>query len=258
MTSANDLKVSLFIPVYNAFAYIPNTINEAYSALSASCSEFEIVIVDDNSNDQTGAFLHSIDQAKYPREKTVRVITNTTGPSRRENLAAAFSSARHDVIAFIDADLSCGMTYLVKALERLKEENADVVIGSRYIKGAKVTREPFRRVMSFFYNLTIQILFFSKILDHQCGLKVFRKAVATSIINDMGYDHAYHRGWFWDAEFLIRAQARKLKIVEMPVEWHFARTSTFHFFREWKCIGTMLKLRVKLMPWFKRSNITAS
>jgi hypothetical protein len=68
----------------------------------------------------------------------------------------------------------------------------------------------------------------------------------------MAYDHEYRRGWFWDAEFLIRAQAQKLKIIEMPVEWHFARTSTFRFFREWKCIGSMVKLKTELTPWLKK------
>lgn len=249
----DDLKVSLFIPVYNAFAYIPHALSESHRALSACCREFEVIVVNDNSNDQTADFLNNIGQAKYPEGEKVRVITNPTGPSRRENLAAAFPSARYDTLGFIDVDLSCGMDYLVAALKRLEQEKADIVVGSRYIKGAKVTREPFRRIMSFFYNLTIQILFGSKILDHQCGLKVFRRGPAELILKEMGYDHAYRRGWFWDAEFLIRAQAKGLKIIEMPVEWHFARTSTFRFFREWKCIGTMLKLRLDLMPWIKKS-----
>jgi glycosyltransferase involved in cell wall biosynthesis len=242
----DDLKVSLFIPVYNAFRYIPHALNESYRFLSECCSEFEIIVVDDNSHDQTGQFLQGIELAAYPAGKAVRVIRNTTGPSRRENLAVAFKTAKYDVIGFIDVDLSCGMEYLVQAIQRLQSEAADIVVGSRYIKGAKAIREPFRRVMSFFYNLTIRILFGSKILDHQCGLKVFCKEPAMRLFREMGYDHAYQRGWFWDAEFLIRAQKSKLKIIEMPVVWRYAHTSTFRFFREWKCIGTMLKLRGKL------------
>lgn len=241
-----DFKVSLFIPVYNAFRYIPHALNESYRFLSECCAEFEIVIVDDNSNDSTDQFLQGIEQATYPPEKTVRVIRNTTGPSRRENLAVAFETARYDVIGFIDVDLSCGMDYLVQALQRLRAEYADIVVGSRYITGAKAIREPFRRVMSFFYNLTIRILFGSKILDHQCGLKVFHREPALRLFKEMGYDHAHQRGWFWDAEFLIRAQKSRLKIIEMPVVWRYAHTSTFRFFREWKCIGTMLKLKGKL------------
>lgn len=242
----NDLKVSLFIPVYNAFRYIPHALNESYRFLSECCAEFEIVIVDDNSNDQTGQFLESVEQAAYPPGKVVRVIRNTSGPSRRENLAKAFEAAKFDIIGFIDVDLSCGMEYLVQALQRLRSEAADIVVGSRYIKGAKAIREPFRRIMSFFYNLTIRILFGSTIVDHQCGLKVFRREPAMRLFKEMGYDHAYRRGWFWDAEFLIRAQKRKLKIIEIPVVWHYARTSTFRFFREGKCIGTMLNLRKQL------------
>lgn len=252
MDNMNCSKFSLFIPAYNAFAYIPHTLNESYRALSERCKEFEIALVDDNSNDQTASLLKNIKQAKYPDAKSIRVIQNSTGPSRRENLAAAFSSARYGTLGFIDIDLSCGMDYLVAALTHLEQKNADIVIGSRYIKGAKVKRELFRRIMSFFYNLTIQILFSSRILDHQCGLKVFRKSTTSHIIQEMGYDHQFRRGWFWDAEFLIRAQAKGLKVIEMPVEWHYARTSTFHFFREWKCIGAVLRLKAEFSPWFRK------
>lgn len=246
------MKVSLFIPVYNASVYISHALNEAYRSLSECCSEFEIVIVDDNSNDESVTFLQSLEKEVYPHEKMVRVIRNARGPSRRENLAKAFATAKYDLVTFIDVDLSCGMSYLVKALEciMMSLEHA-IVIGSRYIRGAKVVREPFRQIISFLYNRAIQILFGSKIRDHQCGLKVFRMSRVRDILDKMDYDHDYHRGWFWDAEFLIRAQKNKLKITEMPVEWRYARTSTFRLFREWKCIGTMLGLKAELSPKFK-------
>ena len=248
----SDLKVSLFIPVYNAFRYIPHALNESYRSLSECCQEFEIVVVDDSSHDKTEEFLKGIKEAVYPEEKMIRVIHYSNGPSRRENLAASFETAKYDVIGFIDVDLSCGMDYLIEALKRLHAEKADIVVGSRYAKGAKATRLPFRRLMSFFYNLTIRILFGSRILDHQCGLKVFSKEAAGQIFREMGYDHSHRRGWFWDAEFLIRAQKHGLKIIEMPVVWHYAHTSTFHLFREWKCIGTMLRLKASLSNGFRK------
>ena len=248
----NNLKVSLFMPVYNAFRYIPHSLNEAYRCLSECCDQFEIVIVDDTSTDQTAQFIQDIERAEYPSDKVVRVIRNQNGPSRRENLAKAFATAHYNIIGFIDVDLSFGMEYLTQAIQLMLSESVDIVIGSRYVRGAKVTRELSRRTLSFFYNLTIRVLFGSRIYDHQCGLKIFRKSVAERICQEMGYDAAFQRGWFWDAEFLIRAQKDKLVIREMPVVWRYARTSTFHFFRELKCIGSMLRLRVALSPFFRK------
>lgn len=239
-------RVSLFIPVYNAGRYINKAIKQSYEILSQTCDTFEIVFVDDNSNDHAYRFLKVLERTQLPSEKMVRLIRNSNGPSRRENLGKAFTQSAYEIICFIDVDLSCAIAHLGQAINLLNEQGFDIVIGSRYIKGSQAKREMSRRIMSFFYNLTIRRLFGSKILDHQCGLKVFRKAAVTEILHDMGYDHHFIRGWFWDAEFLIRAQQRHLKILEIPVQWHFASTTTFNFIREWKCIAAMIQLKSDL------------
>ncbi|MBI3307214.1 MAG: glycosyltransferase [Candidatus Omnitrophica bacterium] len=239
-------RVSLFIPVYNAAKYVRQAVEQSYLALSELGIEFEIVIVDDNSNDKSYRFKPFLSKIRQEPGRSIRYIFHANGPSRRENLAKAFEQAQYDILCFIDVDLSCDITFLTKALNLIMQHPVDIVIGSRYIKGAKVKRQLFRRVMSFFYNTTIRLMFRSKILDHQCGLKVFRKEAAMAIIASMGYDHHFVRGWFWDAEFLIRSQKSGLKIIEMPVEWHYARTSTFNFLREWKCIAAMIELKSDL------------
>ncbi len=239
--------ISLFIPVYNCANLIGRDLRRAYETLLRLNSDFEIVIVDDNSTDKSYRFKKIIDKAKTATGRDLVYIACSNGPSRRENLAQAFFSAKYDIIGFIDADFSCDIHFIFEAVERMKRENADVVIGSRYIHGAKVKRRPMRRIFSFFYNLIIQVLYQSRIYDHQCGLKVFRKQAGLPIVKDMGYDHEFIRGWFWDAEFLIRAQRAKLKIVEMPVVWKYADSSTFNFRRELRCLTSIFGLRKKLL-----------
>lgn len=238
-----DNKVSLFIPVYNASGLIKNDLRKCYNALLQLNDDFEIVIVDDNSNDKTYRFSRVINMAKQIMGKDIRYIRYDKGPSRRENLAASFRSAKYGIIGFLDADLSCDVSYFLKAVNLLKEKRADIVIGSRYIKGAKAKRRVVRRVLSFFYNSILKLMFKSKINDHQCGLKVFRRSTVMPIIDKMGYDDKYVRGWFWDAELLIRAQKEKLNIIEMPVEWNYADTSTFDIKRELRCLKAIIKLR---------------
>ncbi len=238
--------VSLFIPVYNAAIYLRQAIKKSHDSLSKLGCDFEVIIVDDNSNDETYRFRQVIEQGKYEAGKTIRYLFDPQGPSRRENLAKSFNQAKYETIAFIDVDLSCDISFLIQAIHLLNEQKPDIVIGSRYIKGAKAERRIVRKILSFFYNLTIRLLFQSRILDHQCGLKVFRKDAAMPVIKAMGYDHTYTRGWFWDAEFLIRAQKAHLDIIEMPVKWRYARTSTFNLFREWKCIAAMIRLKSEL------------
>lgn len=239
-------KVSLFIPVYNAARLIRKDLKKSYNALLQLGDDFEIIIVDDNSSDESYRFERVINRARQRSGREIRYISYDKGPSRRENLAKSFYLAKYEVIAFIDADLSCDVSYLLKAINILKGESADIVIGSRYIKGAKVKRRPLRRTFSFFYNTTLRLAFGSKIRDHQCGLKAFRKKTIMPIIDRMGYDDEFIRGWFWDAELLIRAQEAGLKIIEMPVEWHYSDVSTFNIRRELRCLKSIFKLKREL------------
>lgn len=238
--------ISLFIPVYNiAQRLLKINLEKCYSALSNHFDNFEMIIIDDNSPERLDKSNLSFNNTTIDNNK-VRYIPYKEGPSRRENLAKSFSLAQYDIIGFIDADLSCDISYLLKAIMLLKKESADIVIGSRYIKGAKVKRRIIRRILSFFYNIVLGTIFKSKIKDHQCGLKVFRKEILLPLIQSMGYGEHYIRGWFWDAELLIRAQKENLKIVEMPLEWHYADKSTFNIKREIRCLKSVAKLKEEL------------
>lgn len=239
-------KVSIFIPVYNSRILIHRALRKIYSTFFNSRYNFEIFIVDDCSTDRTSRFGHLMNKIFNKTTNEIKYLFYSEGPSRRENLARSFYSATGNIICFIDVDLSCDPSYLLKAIDILNEKQADIVIGSRYIKGAKVKRRLKRRIISFFYNLTVRLLFKSKIQDHQCGLKVFRKDSIMPVIDRMGYDKELIRGWFWDAELLIRAQRAGLDIIEMPVEWCYADISTFNFRRELRCLKAMIKLNEAL------------
>lgn len=236
-------KVSLFIPVFNVAKLIGKNLRKAYDALVQLETDFEIFIVDDNSSDKSYRFKKLIDKIEQTAGKELKYVAYSQGPSRRENLAKSFYLAKYPIICFVDADFSCDISFLLKAIRILEEKSADVVIGSRYISGAKVQRRLFRRFCSFCYNKTIKFLFASKIEDHQCGLKVFRKDKIMPIIDKMGYDNEFVRGWFWDAELLIRAQKANMQIIEIPIKWHFAPVTAFNLKRELRCLKAIVKLK---------------
>jgi hypothetical protein len=83
-------------------------------------------------------------------------------------------------------------------------------------------------------------LFNSKINDHICGFKAFKKDSLVTLLQAMGYDQTKQRGWFWDAELLIRAQSMNIAINEVPVEWVAANDSTVRINRE---IGMVYYIR---------------
>src|SRR5262249_15599317 len=155
---------------------------------------FELLICDDSSTDGTGELL---DQIKEPE---IRICHYNNGPSRRENLAVTLKEGKGNILFYMDMDLSTDLDFFSTLISPVAEGKADIAVGSRYQKGANVDREFFRWFYSISYNRTIRMLLGSKMLDHQCGFKAFRRDVFLTLLEEMGYDGQFRRGWFWDAE----------------------------------------------------------
>ena len=169
--------------------------------------EFELFIVDDTSTDGTPELADEL-AAGDPR---VRCIHCGNGPSRRENLAESFKQASGDAIAFIDADLSVDPSYLQEIIAGLGDN--DIVVGSRYLPESRVRRRLWRQAFSRAANLALRLIYNSKLRDHQCGLKAFRRDVILKLVEEAGYDHRMVRSWAWDSEILLRAQRHGYRIM---------------------------------------------
>ncbi len=233
-------KVSVFLPFYNEEDILETNTKKVISQLEKSKLNFEIYLVNDSSKDSSGTIAK-----KLTKDKRIKYLYFDNGPSRRENLALAFLKSKNPILLFMDIDLATDISYLEELISAIEKDN-DVATGSRYL-GIKAKREFYRKFFSTAYNLTIRILFNSKIKDHQCGFKAFKRESLFKLIKEMGYDQTFTRGWFWDAELLIRAQRKKLKIKVIPVKWICAKKSSFNFLRELKVINYMLKLRWRLL-----------
>jgi len=231
--------ISVFVPAYNEEELIEENIIKINSYLENNFIDFELFIVDDSSKDNTTNI------AKRIAKNKIKYLRFDDGPSRRENLAVAMTQAKNNIIVYMDLDLSTDLNYLSGLVNKIVIDNYDISIGSRY-KGIKPKRKLDRLVLSKTYNTTLRILFGSKICDHQCGFKAFKKNVIFELIKDAGYDKEFKRGWFWDAEILIRAQKKKYKIFELPVTWLFGQKSSFKMKKEIKLIPYLLKLRLSM------------
>ena len=237
---SGEVEISVFLPVYNEEKILGSNLTKVYQALSELNCKFEIVVVDDASTDKTSEVVAKLEK-KIPE---LRHLRYETGPTRRENLAKAFRTAKGKIIIFMDADLATDLKHLPQLIEEIKAGN-DIVVGSRYM-GIKAKRVFTRRIISFLYNSFINLYFNSKIHDHQCGFKAFRREILFPLLQEMGYDENLVRGWFWDAELLIRAQRKKLKIKEIPVNWEYGDKTSFILARELRMLPYVLKLRWKL------------
>ncbi len=234
------MSISLFIPVYNEEKILKRHINKIYDYLKKITDKFELVIVDDSSTDNT----HSIILELQKQKEFLRYLRFENGPSRRENLGESMKTAKYSLVGYMDFDLAVPMFFL-KELIKSANEGYDLAIGSRRIKGAKVNRSFYRRVWSALYHKTIKLLFLSNIHDYQCGFKLFKKESLITLLEEVGYDKKFQRGWFWDAQLILSAEKRGFKIKEIPISWNEGAKSSFSLSRELKVLPYIFKLKLR-------------
>ena len=237
MRPVPSLSLTVAIPCFNEAAIVRDHVRAVLAHLRRSEKAFELLICDDASTDRTPEALAEL------REPELRVLRYAVGPSRRENLALALREARGEVVAYMDMDLSSGLDRLADLLQAVRSGRADIAVGSRRLPGSRTERGVLRRLFSGAYNTTVRLMFPSRVRDHQCGFKALRRQTLVRLLDLLGYDHTFQRGWFWDAELLIRAQQLGLRIEEIAVRWTEAPKSSFRFRQE------ILVARYMLYSW---------
>jgi len=237
-SKVNTMKVSIFVPVYNEEKIIEKNMVLIDQECKDHLDDYELFIVDDGSTMQTVTIGKWLDK-KYPN---ITYLRFDNGPSRRENVGKAFKQAKGDIIMFVDVDLATGVHSIFQLVEEIVTNGYDIAIGSRY-KGTIVKRKLSRKIISITYNKFMQLYFGSKIEDHQCGIKAFRKDVIFDVMDKVGYDQTFNRGWFWDVELLLWAQKKGYKIVESPMNWEYRESSSFSVKRELRMLKYIFKFK---------------
>ena len=208
--------VSVILPVYNEEAIIRNNLKVLSAVMESTGQDYEIIISEDGSTDKT------VEVARRLVSEKVRLLHSPNRLGKGAAIRNAASEARGEVILFMDADLASNPSKVAEMLE-LIGKGADIVIGSRYHRDSKIKRSPIRYAASRTFNLLVNIALGSKLTDHQCGFKAFRKGPAVEVVGLVR-----EKGWFWDTEFLVRAQRKGLKVVEIPLEWKESPNSKFN------------------------------
>lgn len=212
----DNIKLSFVVPFYNEEKIIKQNIIEIIEQLANQfpSSIYELILVNDNSTDRSFEITEQF--IKYPY---IRLINYSSGPSYRENLGQALREVKGDVICFFDVDLSSGMGFLKILIDAVRVDGFDIAIGSRYHPLSVVKRNLGRYLISRIYNTAVHFLWGSQLLDHQCGFKALKRNILLVLLDDLGYDSKFNRGWFWDSELLLLAQKRNYRIKEIPIEW---------------------------------------
>ncbi len=227
-------KVSVILPVHNEGRTLEGNVKRLIGTLDGCLGDYEILISED------GSTAGSAGAAKSPRSARGRPFHNGSRVGKGAAIKSAAARARGNIIIFMDADLASEPAQ-VKELVGFIRDGAAIVIGSRYLPGAKASRSMVRYVASRAFNMLVGLLLGSRLSDHQCGFKAFRKDLVLPVVNEVEDEW-----WFWDTELLVRAQRRGLRISEIPIRWKEVPGSRFRLFHDsLKMASCLLKFKLR-------------
>ena len=204
-------KLSVIIPAYNEANRIEKTLLDVDSYLEKQPYDYEIIVVDNNSNDHTADVVSKLEATTIRNARVVTERTKGKGAAVRRGMM----EAQGEYSVFMDADNATPISEIQKFWQYL-ESGIEVVIGSRYQdpNTVKIRQPLYRVIMSRLANTLIQIVLIPHIKDTQCGFKAFKSTAAKEIFRNVTIF-----GWAFDMELLAIALKLSYRIKEVPVSW---------------------------------------
>lgn len=211
------VKLSVIIPAYNEEKRIEKTLRSVDSYLEKQKYEYEIIVVDNNSNDRTFEVVKKLEATTVQNAKVIKQHIPGKGAAVKLGVEAAVG----EYIMFMDADNATPISEIEKFWPYL-EQGIEVVIGDRYLDMAHRAKQPwYRTVLSRGSNLLIQIVLIPHIHDTQAGFKAFQAKAAKQIFSNITI-----HGWAFDMELLAIALklSYRIKAVSINREEHGGST----------------------------------
>ncbi len=234
--------LSIIIPTLNEEKNIQSLINRIVKVMEPfkNAYEFEIIFVDDHSNDETCHVIRAL-SSLYP----LKLHKKQGKRGKAESILEGCQYAQYDVVAFIDADLQYPPEALPEMIVEMKLSNVDIVVTNRKVQQTNMFRKWGSKLNRFVFGR----LLFGIPYDTQSGMKIFKKKVIDSI-------EITASAWSFDLEFLVRALMANYKVssVDITFEKRHAGESKVGFGRvAYELILSSLRLRmVTLLDSFKQ------
>jgi dolichol-phosphate mannosyltransferase len=166
------MKLSVVIPAYNEAGCIADTVRRLYASLIEAAIDNEILVINDNSKDNTLAILESL-TTEIP---TLRYVTNNPPNGFGYAVRKGLTNFQGDCVAVFMADMSDDPNDLVKFYRLMKSEGCDAVFGTRWNKGGKVFDYPKHKLwINRLANNIIRFMFRIKYNDTTNAFKLYKR-----------------------------------------------------------------------------------
>ncbi len=203
--------LSVVIPAYNEAKRLPLTLIDVDRHLSEQEYSYEIIVVNDGSTDATAEIVNRF----KPLIENLKLIDNKENKGKGAVVKQGMLAAKGNWRVFMDADNSTTIVEFNKMLPYI-EQGYEVIIGSRGVKGAKLSppQPAHKRVMGGLGKMFIRLTVLPGVKDSQCGFKCFSEEAAERVFPLLTIDR-----WGFDVEALALARKFGYEIKEMPVFW---------------------------------------
>lgn len=200
----------VIIPTYNEIENVESIIR----AVFALTTPFNILIVDDNSPDQTAQKVKAL-QTEFPNRLFLQVR------QKKEGLGTAYVygfswclQRNYQYIFEMDADFSHNPNDLIRLYKTCKSNVAQVAIGSRYVKGVNVVNWPLSRVLlSYFASIYVRLITGMPIKDPTAGFICYRREV----LEHIDLKKIQFSGYAFQIEMKFKAYCNNFILKEIPV-----------------------------------------
>jgi glycosyltransferase involved in cell wall biosynthesis len=167
VTGARFPSLSVFFPAYNDAPSLPELLRKTFAVLEHHVAEYEVIVVNDGSRDQTAAVLADAGR-RYPK---LRVLSHPRNLGYGMALRSGLEAARLEYIFYTDGDGQYDVAEIPALLERMAP-------GVGLVNGYKLERhDPLHRVwIGQVYNFCARLLFRIRIRDIDCDFRLMRRA----------------------------------------------------------------------------------
>lgn len=198
-------RISYVVPIHDEEAILHAAVADLRERLRPLGYDWELVLAENGSRDGTVRVAEEI-AAKWPEVSWFSIDEPNYGRALREGI----ERARGELVVCEEIDL-CDVDFHQRAIAMLDRDEAELVVGSKLLEGARDQRPMFRHAASLAYSAMLRALFDFRGTDTH-GLKAFRKSALLDVVRSCVVDRDV-----FASELVIRAHRAGKRVREIPV-----------------------------------------
>lgn len=241
MTKNTD--VSVILSAYNEGNVIDSTVDEVNNVMTKTNWNYEIIVVDDGSLDDTRQ--KALTYMKKKDRGHLKVVGYKENMGKGNAIKTGFAHAQGDFIVVIDSDLDVDPGLIPRYVEALKI--SDVAVGSKWHPQSRTTITLKRKFLSFGFNALSRLFTGIKLRDTQTGLKAFRREVLERMMPKF-----IVKRYAFDLELIGACNHAGYRIIDLPVDVHIESMVSFKDIVKMASDMVKVAYRLRILKYYQR------